>query len=331
MFVLKLPVSQSLPHTTFAFAYCAISLGPESPLDYQVFPISAPPFDNSQCLLVMIASIMRLTSLLVVSLLCSFNHMSHAFPLRPQASPKEPAVRRRVAYSVVAVDGGSAAITPAAQGPDTFTLIQTSDRIEIVTAPASSTPLSIETISVTNIMSESEPKQTVFVSFTQDITKTPSPTMMPSSIAIDAAENYTLSSTVELTSEILTSVSNENYITSFSTSTLTPPTIIISSSVPTISNPMANPDWASEPAHSADEKIPETIGPAAATSISTAVRPPPPDSTEPITIPTTSTKTYDDGRWHTSYPVWNMTSAVLSSASATAVGTSGAHSHWKMR
>lgn len=268
---------------------------------------------------------MRLTFLQVISSLYFFNHISHALPLRPQAFPEQPAVQRRIAYSVVAVDGGLAAMTPATPETDTLTIIQTSDIIETVTAPASSTPPSIETFVVTKTVSESEPAKTVFTSLSQDVTKTPPPTKTPWHMVIDP----TLSSTVPVTSQTFTTVSIGNCLTLFSTSTLTLSSSYISSSVPTGSHSLASSNKGSESVRLPEAKHPEAKGPEAAVSISASPPPLVPSITKHSTSQTSSTKTYDDGMWHTSYPVWNATSTVLSSTLATAVGSGRAQKLWK--
>ena len=264
---------------------------------------------------------MRLTSLLLVPALSSLNHLAHAFPLNPPALRKQPAVQKRVAYSVVAVDGGSAVTPPAVPVPDVLTLIQTSDSIETVTAPASSTPLSIETIVAIKTVSELEPAKTVDIIITQNVTKTPSPTAIPSYIVVNPADTPTSTSSVPLIRQTFTSAP-----TSLPSSTLTLSSTSTWSSIPTVSMPLSSSNWAAEAAHGAEAKH----SGAKASEDTPAIQPPPspPAITSSSTLPTASTKTYDDGRWHTSYPAWNATSTALSSASATAVGTGRAEILW---
>ncbi|KAF6225784.1 hypothetical protein HO133_009786 [Letharia lupina] len=270
---------------------------------------------------------MRLTSLLVISALSSLTHISHAFPLKPQAPPKQPAVRRRVAYSVVAVDGGSVPTPSSASVPDLLTLIQTSDSVKTVTASASSTSPSIETIITTKTVSEMEPAKTVDIIFIQDITENPAPTTSPSYTLVNPAETPISSSTVPPPSQTFTSVSSVKCVISFSTSTLSSASTW--TSIPAVSMSLASLNRASEAAQPAEAKNPEAKGPEAAASIPSPLQPPPPAVISSSTLPTASTKTYDDGMWHTSYPVWNATSTLLSGASATAVGTGRARNLWK--
>ena len=256
---------------------------------------------------------MRLTSLLVISVLSFSIQTSHPFPLKPRAPPKRPAVQRRVAYTVVAVDGDSAATPPAVSVPDTVTIIQTSDSIETATAHASSTPPSIIKIVATQIITDAK---TVDIILTQDFTKILSMTKTLSYSVVNPLETPKSSSRVPFTSQTFTSAPSANYVTSFSISTPTLSSTSTWTSVPTISMPSTSSNWASEAAHLAEAKEPATKDPKAAARIKSQIPPPPlrPSVTIFSTLPTASTKTYDDGMWHTSYPVWNATSTVLSSA-----------------
>ena len=270
---------------------------------------------------------MRLKSLLVTAVLCSLNLLSHASPLRLLASPKQPAVQRRVAYSVVAVDGGSAATTSSTV-MSSSTLTRTLDSIETVTAPLSTTPPSIETVVVTNVVSGLEPAKTVFLSFTQEITKSLFSTTVPSYIVIGPAGTPTLSSTLPPTSQALVGASNGNCVTSFSTSTMTIQSSHIWSSTATVPTPLRNSNRTSDAVHPPKAKHLEEKGPEASASTSSSSPPPPLAITNPGTLSMSSSKTYDDGRWHT-YPARNATSTVFSSASATVVGTSRVQENWK--
>ena len=254
---------------------------------------------------------MRLLSLLVASVLFSLIDISNAFPLNIQVSSKQPAVRRHVAYSVVAVDGGgSAATSPTPPAPDTITLIQTaSDIIATVTVSPSSTPASIETVVATKIVSVSEPTKTVDVIVSQDISSNPSPTSILSYMVVNPAETSTLSSTTLPTSQTSTSIMDLKYASSFPTSTPTLFSIFTWTSIPTLSTPMATSNRVSGKTHSAEAKNSKSM------TISAQSTP--------------TTKTYDDGSWHTTYPMWNATSTVPSCASATVFGVGRAQNIWK--
>ena len=266
---------------------------------------------------------MHLTCFLVTSALCSSNLLAHAFPLKLLASPKQPAVQRRVAYSVVAVDGGSAATTSSAV-QSSFTLMRTSDSIETVTAPSSSTPPSIITAVVTDLVSGSAPAKTVFLSFTQEVTKSLFPTTVPSYIVIDPVGTPTLSSTLPLTSQAFASASNGNCVTSFSISTMTTESTHILSSAATAPIYLANSNRTSDAVHPPKAEHLEGKGPEAGAGTSSSSPPPPPTVTSPGTLSMSSSKTYDNGMWHTSYPVGNATSTAISNASGTVVVTSRA-------
>ena len=322
MFALKFFVSRSLRSPNcicICICNCNSSLS-QSYLDFRVFPLRAPSV-ISQNSAVVIASIMLLTSLLVMLALFSLNPITHAFPLKSQAPPKQRAVRRRVEYSVVAVDGGSVATPPAAPGPDVITLLQTSDSIETVTVPASSTPQAIESIVATKIVSELEPAETMDIIVTHEITTTPSPTTVASYIVVNPMETPTSSSQKPIKSQTFTSVSSSKCVTSFSTSTLILSLTSTWTSISTSTLPLANSNRTSDAAHLAEAKDSEGKDPKATALVSSSPLPPPHAGTSVGNVPTASTKTYDNGMWHTSYPVWNSTSTILSSVSATASGT----------
>ncbi|KAM0795028.1 hypothetical protein BDR22DRAFT_873011 [Usnea florida] len=254
---------------------------------------------------------MRLMSLLVASVLFSLIDVSNAFPLNSQVSSKQPAVRRRVAYSVVAVDGGgSAATSPTPPAPDTITLIQTaSDIIATVTVSPNSTPRSIETVVATKIVSVSEPTKTVDTIVPQDVSSNPSSTSTLSYMIVNPAETSTLSSTTLPTSQTSTSIMNLKYASSPSTSTSTLFSAFTWTSTPTLSKPMtkSNPD--SERTHPSEAKH----------SKSTIVSAP----------STPTSKICDDRTWRAIYPMWNATSTVPSRASATVFGVGRAQNIWK--
>lgn len=263
---------------------------------------------------------MCLRSLLFILALCSLKLVSHAFPLKPQPHSKQLPVRRRVAYSVVAVDGGSDATASAGSVTDIFTLIHTSDSIKTVTAPASSTPPSLKTIVVTNFVSEPEPEKTVFISLIQESTPSMSPTATPSNSMIDLTATSASLSTVPLTSYTSNIFSSGNCVNATSTSQSITPTSLFWSYTPTAAVPLES---------STGTKGPEASGSEVAVNISTFPTPTP-SMTESSAFPTSSTKTYNDGRWHTSFPFWNATLTMLSSASTTAVSTGRANLPWGM-
>ena len=266
---------------------------------------------------------MYLTSLLFISALSTLNLISHAFPTKPQELTKQPAVRRRVAYSVVAVDGGSASTPSSAPVPGVLTSTQTSHSIETVTAPASSTPRSIETVSVTKVVSELEPAKTVFVSLAQDVIQSTPPATIPSYMVVDSAPKPTSSLTVPLSSQTYTNFQSGNCVTSFVKANT--PSSYVWRTISSISIPLASSYRASEATHSPEAKHPEGKG----SEIVASTPYPSPAITMFRTLSTSSTKTYDDGKWHTSYPVWNTTSTILSSTSATAVATGRAQILWR--
>ena len=270
---------------------------------------------------------MYLTSFLFISALSSLNLISHAFPMKSQELTKQPAVRRRVAYSVVAVDGGSASTPSSAPVPGVLTPTQTSHSIETVTAPASSTPRSIETVSVTKVVSELEPAKTVFVSLAQNVIQSTPPATIPSYMVVDSAQKPTSSLTVPLSSQTYTNFESGNCVTSFVK--VNTPSSYGWRTIPSIYIPLASSYPASEATHSPEAKHPEGKGSEIVASTPYPSPPPPPAITMFRTLSTSSTKTYDDGKWHTSYAFWNTTSTILSSTSATSVATGRAQIEWR--
>ncbi|KAK3167385.1 hypothetical protein OEA41_010512 [Lepraria neglecta] len=260
---------------------------------------------------------MQIRSVLLVYLFSSLSLLSHAFPLIPQEPPTKSALRRRVAYSVVAVDGGSAATSPTANGNPVQTIIQTSDQTETVTALAS-TPLPSTEIVVSTIMvNESQPAKTVDVSITKVTTKAFSPTSPPSSKVVNAddAAPFPTVDFVTKTSTALTTVDcTSSSSSTFSTSSTAMPTTTSKISLTTIV-PSTPPQYAKPGT--------ETGAPAEAGWVAPAGLLPPPSSTltSYITQPTTTSKTYDDGMWHTTWRTWNATSTMPSSSSTTATAT----------
>ncbi|KAK4691286.1 hypothetical protein P7C71_g5677, partial [Lecanoromycetidae sp. Uapishka_2] len=283
-----------------------------------------------------------------------------AFPIKPQ---EPPALQRRAAYSVVAVDGGTAATSTAdaAQPPPATTIIQSVDETITVTAPAITLPPSTDTIVATQVVTDSEPAQTVEVVVTHDITKT---TSLPSKLKYVVVNDDTpaVESATTTTSTPLTSTSR---------SSSTPTTSIISTSSTMVSStptstavPTSTPAVSSTPRSSSitittstlpqislppfEAVVPEEKGwsppaglappPSLSTSATPSTSTTAWSTSTPTVTPTpktyddgmwhtnkpTGTKTYDDGMWHTTYPAWNASSTVLPSSSATTSQSSSA-------
>ena len=271
---------------------------------------------------------MKIRSVLV-SLLSSLTLLSHAFPLTPQEPPPELALRRRVAYSVVAVDGGSISTSSPADSPPIQTIIQTSDQIETVTAPASTPPPSTKTVVSTILVNQSESAKTVQVSTTKITSKALSSTSRPLYTVVNAGDTISSPTVgfVTRTSTALTTVG------------------CTSQSSPNSSNPLPFPSAISSTASmsgittTVQSTLPQYAKPATGTAppaeagwVAPAGLLPPPSST--ITTQSTSTittsKTYDDGMWHTTWRTWNTTSTTSSGLPTTATATGGL-GYWKER
>ncbi|KAL2052990.1 hypothetical protein ABVK25_006627 [Lepraria finkii] len=267
---------------------------------------------------------MQIRSVLLVYLLSPLSLLSHAFPLIPQDPPTKPAIRRRVAYSVVAVDGGSAATSPPANGPPVQTIIQTSDQTETVTALASTPLPSTETVVSTTMVNESQPAKTVNVSITEIITKAFSPTSQPSYKVVNAddaapfpAVDFVTKTSTALTTVDCTSSSSSTFSTSSTAIPITTSKISLITIVPSTPPQYAKPATETGPPAEAGWVAPAGLLPTPSSNL-----------TSHITQPTTTSKTYDDGMWHTTWRTWNATWTMSSSLSttATAAWTLG---HWK--
>ena len=258
---------------------------------------------------------MQVKSLFLVFTLSSFSLFSHAFPLIPQAPARQPALRRRVAYSVVAVDGGSAATSSSPNAPVVTTIIQTSDQTETVTAPPTTLPPSTETITSTAILTTSEPAKTVDVSVTQ------SPD--PMSYQVVNADESSPSPTTSYITETFTVSSSVNCISSTSTESST-----LTSTSTSVSNHGTTPVISPGTIPGAEPAIITTAPAEAGWVAPSGLLPPSSAITTSSTHSTTTSKTYDDGMWHTTWRVWNATSTIPTTSVATAIITSGGYDAW---
>ncbi|KAL9632606.1 MAG: hypothetical protein Q9164_005213 [Protoblastenia rupestris] len=222
--------------------------------------------------------------------------LSQALPFRL----REPAIRPRAKYSVVAVDGSSGnslAPTDARdRGVVATTIVQTQDQIRTVTAPAKTQPPATETIISTKIVEEKGPAKTVEKFVTKDISEDVAPTSKLKIEIVNAEQPTKLSTARHTTTQIVVATSKVGYTTSSPISIPTRPIgsnsplskLSLMSSVPTLapSRP-GSPQWQDKPKWA----IPSV------TVIVPTIQAPP------------TTKSYDNGMWHASYPSWNATSA----------------------
>ncbi|KAL2046260.1 hypothetical protein N7G274_001707 [Stereocaulon virgatum] len=269
---------------------------------------------------------MQISSVLVF-LISSLILLSHAFPLITQEPPSELALIRRVAYSVVAVDGGSISTSPSANTAPIQTIIRTSDQTETVTALASTPPPSTKTVVSTVLVNQSELAKTVQVSLTKITSKALSSTSRLLYTVVNAGDT--------------TSSPMVGSVTRTSTASITVSCTLQSS--PNSSNPSPFPSAISSTASMSSvtatvrSNLPQYVQPAIGTAppaeagwVAPAGLLPPPSSA--ITTQSTSTiatsKTYDDGMWHTTWRTWNTTSTTSSRLPTTATPTGGSE-YWE--
>ncbi|MCJ1253209.1 hypothetical protein MMC24_001020 [Lignoscripta atroalba] len=200
--------------------------------------------------------------------LSSFALLTHALPLNGQNHDRQQGKQRRAHFSVVDVDGGSAATSEVLPTTVVKTVTQSSDTTKTVTVPASTLPPSTQTVFSATIVSAPKPVTTVLVTVSQE----------PSSALLSASS----------------------------------PTVVAVNPAPTSESPAVPLGQRPEVGSSSEVSITQ---PANTSAISTATTSPS-ESTEMATSTTpfsiiespTTTPTYDNGMWHTTYPSWNTSS-----------------------
>ncbi|KUJ07569.1 uncharacterized protein LY89DRAFT_691656 [Mollisia scopiformis] len=225
------------------------------------------------------------TSLFVASsLFC----LGSSLPFFPRSVALEP----RATYSVVPVDGGSAATTDSA-GQGEVTIVKT-----IVQSPTPTTQTVIETDTLpptTDIIISTQTVEGSKTTQTVDVTLTPSATP----VTVTATE--------------------------YSVIDISAPTTIV---LPPTATPSQLSTGGSKTATSNTNTIPETtpspIKSTSSTADSTTPASPPSSSTletsytSTFTTPTSpasvSAASYDNGQWHTTYPTWSNGTATLRTA-----------------
>ena len=208
----------------------------------------------------------------------------------------QPFLQPRAKYSVVAVDGSSSDNNKPAGSSEqlriTTTFIQTQDQTETVTATATTPPPSVVVLVSTKVIVNEKPT---------DAAKS-----AKASVAIVNVDGNPSSSTTAQTS-------TKSSTTSATTSGSASSSVFTSSSI-------------SSQTYSRSTTSSSTMSRSSTEHPSPTPCPPPPiqpnvqwqvdqnqyhSSSEAITsqsFTTSSTKSYDNGFWHTSYPIWNATS-----------------------
>ncbi|KAL6718928.1 hypothetical protein ACLMJK_003163 [Lecanora helva] len=241
--------------------------------------------------------------------------------------------RKRAAYSVVAVDGGAAAASSMSNEQRPTTVFQTAEKTETITAPTVTLPPSTETVVSIATVSTSEPAKTIEVSVTQAITATlqaslPSPET--SSKRVYAVVNIDSTSTSPSSTAVYTTQTSPSLMTLEHTASTSGPTHTFTSGptsqVALAASPSSNAFSLPSTALIAVSTAPiATTIPAKGAQLPPGLKPPSSSATyKAATQPTSASRTYDDGLWHTTYRSWNATSTVPC-LSGTATSTFGAY------
>lgn len=281
-------VSLPLPHTVPVHSFClaggrsasfafslAFDKNGHSVISVISVILSIETAPKKMLLYTLPAALLALLSVFVVPSAC----LPVAEEDRRDSIPRFHAVRPRETYSVVPIDGG----TSTTQKTTTVSIITTATQDITITA--------------TPTQSESETTKTVTET---DISVVPIETTSPVTIietqTVTADDSSTISST---DSPSQTSASITPSITPSLSSTSQPPSSVSSTSAVGASTTTLAP--------SSTYTIPETlstVSPTSSLSVPAVITQVP----TPSTFLTSTTTSYDDGQWHTTYPAWNGTS-----------------------
>ena len=265
----------------------------QSPILPFIFPVAILHQVNTST-----SSILRAMRSTIALSISSLILLSQALPFRL----REPAIRPRAKYSVVAVDGSSGnSLTPTDardRGVVATTIIQMQDQIRTVTAPAKTQPPATETIISTKIVDEKGPAKTVEKFVTKDVSEHVAPTSKPKIEIVNAEQPTKLSTARHTMTQTVTASSGVGYTTSSPISRVKPTRPIRSSSPSSKPSLMSSvPTLApSRPGSHQWQDKPKWATPSVTVIVPTIQAPP-------------TTKSYDNGMWHASYPSWNATSA----------------------
>ncbi|TAQ87032.1 hypothetical protein B7494_g4649 [Chlorociboria aeruginascens] len=227
--------------------------------------------------------------------------LTSALPFAPRN--REPLVRRAT-YSVVPVDGGSSATTGDGQSGET-TIIETvtdspitktiddSNTVLITITPAQATA----TVTATGytIINVSSPTVTVEIPVAQ---------APPSTIAVSASTTSISESASPSTPTSFSTLSTSSTTSTISESTPYTCSTTASTSTSTPLRPLTTIQISNLTSYSS------TISPLTLISSSSVA------ATIPSIISTT-TKSYDDGKWHTTYPAWSNSTASMTGPAPT--------------
>ena len=242
-------------------------------------------------------------SLALFSITCLCLNLSDALPFLK----KDPVLRPRAKYSVVAVDGSNDGSRPTDVAPATVTIVQTQDRSVTTTVSASCSQETTNAAISTTTISRKGPERTIEVTITKYLASTPAPSPKAQISIVNVAGAGSLPEKEVKTTITSTSLTTEDCSTSKTKSGAVP-----TSSEHRVENvaPTSNMQPPPSPAQwQAAQSSLTTISPST-----------------PSPVASTS-KTFDDGMWHSRYAPWNVTLT----SSVTYPSSSSAVLPWKLR
>ena len=262
---------------------------------------------------------MHITTSAIISVICSLTTISHSLPLESYNHHRFQ--ERKVSYSVVPVDGSAPTTNQASPITIIETVTQSSGATKTVTVAPSSVPPQTEMVYSTETLVEAASATTVRVTITPEslaadpttttsiIVVNPSETSTSVLLSLGPGPKTTLSATATPSVPQISTISlalGPESISSFSTSPIlastTPlplgPGPVSISLISTVSTPLPA-STATSIAETCTEAAVSTSEAAQTTSFAV---------TSYQWTASSSTHTYDDGQWHTTYRTWNASS-----------------------
>lgn len=242
---------------------------------------------------------LNLPNTLVVSLLIL---QTCALPLNPRALDERLPIQQRGLYSVVAVDGSSAATTPNSPLPVIQTVTQTLKDTKTITASPTHSVVLKETFITMWVVTESSPKEIIVLPPKTTTTSITRITESTSDHAVTSSLSTTPAYLVVNPDQIMASASAHS---TFTTVMPTPSTTLLKKPIQSFSFSPIRPAM---PSPTAVRTSHQTNG--TTTSTITSYR----------SLPATTSTSYDDGLWHTFYPHPSNTTLVVSSSHIVGTG-----------
>lgn len=217
---------------------------------------------------------------------------AYALPLKSRPLDERLPIHERGSYSVVAVDGSSATTPSNSPSPVVETVTQTLKDTKTITASPTYPPVSQSTFITTKVVTESSPKDTVIP---------PMPTTAAITRTTEPASTHTSVNSLSMTSAYL--VVNPDGTTA---------SALVTSQV-TYHLPTSSGTSLRESIQPSDSSL---ITPALplATGIRTSIRTNSTTTSWNLSLPATTSTSYDDGLWHTFYQRPSNASLIVSTS-----------------